>query len=144
MSLRFAHRNSHRHLLTPDQRDPRRIRMKTSHIQYDPANDTHITTLFLDRDEEGNFLDVDSTIHYSEEHGYYLARKIIQVWDGRSWETATDEAAEASLREHRRSLKTFRPLTPAQVILLIVENNVPEEEGARAMAIAALSTAGMH
>lgn len=118
--------------------------MKTSHIQYDPANDTRITTLFLDRDEEGNFLDVDSTIHYSEEHGYYLARKIIQVWDGRSWETATDEAAEASLREHRRSLKTFRPLTPAQVILLIVENNVPEEEGARAMAIAALSTAGMH
>jgi|GEM_PF-6028180 len=86
--------------------------MKTSHIQYDPANDTHITTLFLDRDEEGDFLDVDSSLMHSAEHGYYLARKIIQVWDGRSWETATDEEAEASLREHRRSLKTFRPLTP--------------------------------
>ena len=121
-----------------------RLTMKTSHIQYDPANDTHITTLFLDRDEEGDFLDVDSSLMHSAEHGYYLARKIIQVWDGRSWETATDEEAEASLREHRRSLKTFRPLTPAQVIRLIVENNVPDEEGARAMVIAALDAAGMH
>ena len=56
--------------------------MKTSHIQYDPANDTHITTLFLDRDEEGDFLDVDSSLMHSAEHGYYLARKIIQVWMG--------------------------------------------------------------
>jgi hypothetical protein len=118
--------------------------MKTSQIQYDPANDTHITTLFLDRDDEGNFLDVDSSLMHSVEHGYYLARKIIQIWDGRSWETATDEEAEASLREHRRSLKTFRPLTPSQVIRLIVENNVPEEEGARGLALGALDTAGIN
>jgi len=117
--------------------------MKTSHIQYDPANDAHVTTLFLDRDVEENFLDVDSSLMHSEESGFYLARKIIQVWDGLSWETATNEEAEASLREHRRSLKTFRPLTPAQVIRLIVENNIPEEEGARVMAIAALDAAGI-
>ena len=116
--------------------------MKTSQTKFDPANDAHITTLFLDKDEEGNFLDVDSTIQHSEEHGFYLVRKITQVWNG-SWETATDEEAEASLREHRRSLKTLRPLTPAQVIRLIVENNVPEEEGARDLALAALNGAGI-
>jgi hypothetical protein len=119
------------------------LTMKTSHIQYDPANDAHVTTLFLDRDVEGNFLDVDSMLHHSEECGFYLARKIIQVWDGHSWETATDEETDAALREHRRSLKTFRSLTPSQVIRLIVENNIPEEEGARVMAIAALDAAGI-
>ncbi|MCX8492987.1 MAG: hypothetical protein ORN23_01995 [Chthoniobacterales bacterium] len=117
--------------------------MKTSHIQYDPLNDAHVTTLFLDRDEEGNFLDVDSMLHHSEECGFYLARTIIQIRRGRTWETATRDEAEEALREHRRSLKVFRPLTQAQVIRMIVENNVPEEEGARAMAIATLDAAGI-
>jgi hypothetical protein len=117
--------------------------MTTAQKQFDPANDTHITTLFLDRDEEGNFLDVDSQLHYSAEYGYYLARTIIQVWDGRSWETVTSEEAEEALREHRRSLKTFRPLTPAQVIRLIVETVVPEEEKARKLAVAAIDAAGI-
>jgi len=118
--------------------------MLLSKPTYDPSNDTHITTLFLDRDEEGNFLDVDSMLHHSEEHGYYLARTIIQVWDGRSWETVTSEEAEEALREHRRSIKTFRSLTPVQVIRLIVENNMPEEEGCRKLAITALESAGIH
>lgn len=117
--------------------------MKTAQKQFDPASDIHITTLFLDRDEEGNFLDVDSQLHHSEEHGFYLARTIIQVWQGRTWETATDDEAESVLREHRRSLKVFRLLTPAEVIRLIVEHTVPEEEGARALAIAALDNAGI-
>lgn len=117
--------------------------MKISQTRFDPANDTHITTLFLDRDEEGNFLDVDSSIHHSEEHGLYLARTVIQVWRGRTWETATDDEAEAALRKHRRSLRVFRPLTPAQVIRLIVENTVPEEEGALGLTLAALDAAGI-
>jgi hypothetical protein len=117
--------------------------LRTSKIQFDPSNDTHITTLFLDRDEEGNFLDIDSELLHSEEHGFYLARTIIQVWAGRTWETATDDQAEAALREHRRSLKVLRPLTPVQVIRLIVEHNIPEEEGALALALSALDTAGI-
>ena len=117
--------------------------MLLSKPAYDPANDTHITTLFLDRDEEGNFLDVDSQLHYSEEYGYYLARTIIQVWDGRSWETVTSEEAEEALREHRRSIKTFRSLTPVQIIRLIVENNIPEEMGARSLVMTALDAAGV-
>ncbi len=111
--------------------------------QFNPSNDTHITTLFLDRDEEGNFLDVDSDLRHSEEHGYYLARRIIQVWDGSSWETASDVEAEESLREQRRTLNTYRSLTPAQMLRLLVENTVPEEEGARALALGALDLAGI-
>jgi hypothetical protein len=117
--------------------------MLISKHAYDPANDTHITTLFLDKDEDGNFLDVDSDLRHSEEQGFYLARTIIQVWGGRTWETATDDEAEAAPREHRRSLKVFRPLTPAQVIRLIIENNVPEEEGALSLALCALDAAGI-
>ena len=118
-------------------------RMKTAQKQFDPTNDIHITTLFLDRDEEGNFLDVDSQLYHSDEHGFYLARTIIQVWQGRTWETAANDEAESALREHRRSLKVFRLLLPAEVIRLIVEHTVPEEEGARALAIAALDNAGI-
>jgi len=58
-------------------------------------------------------------------------------------ETASDVEAEESLREHRRTLHTFRPLTPAQVVRLIVENTVPEEEGARALALRALDVEGI-
>ena len=117
--------------------------MKTAQKQFDPTNDIHITTLFLDRDEEGNFLDVDSQLYHSDEHGFYLARTIIQVWQGRTWEPAANDEAESALREHRRSLKVFRLLLPAEVIRLIVEHTVPEEEGARALAIAALDNAGI-
>jgi len=106
---------------------------------YDPSTDCYITTLYLDHNEEGECLDVDSMIYHNET-GFYLARKIIQVWNG-SWETATDVEAMASLREHRRSLNTFRSLTTKQTIRLIVENSVPEEEGARELALAALDAA---
>jgi hypothetical protein len=118
--------------------------MKTSPTKYDPTHDTYITTLFLDKDGEGNFLDVDSTIHHSEEQGFYLARTIIQVWKGRTWETATPEEAEESHREHRRSLKVFRSLTPSQVIRMVVNQFVPEEEGAREIASSALVAAGIN
>ncbi len=142
MSLRFAAASFGRQLLSlPSGNAP--PRMKTSLARFDPSADTFITTLFLDKDEEGNFLDVDSDLRHSEEHGFYLARRIIQVWDGGSWETASDAEAEESLREHRRTLHTFRPLTPAQVVRLIVENTVPEEEGARALALGALDMAGI-
>lgn len=117
--------------------------LHASKIQFDPTNDTHIVTLFLDKDEDGNFLDIDSDLRHSEDHGFYLARTIIQVWGGRTWETATDDQAGEALREHRRSLRVFRPLTPAQVIRLIVENNVPEEEGALSLALSALDAAGI-
>jgi len=117
--------------------------MKTSKTRFNPAIDTHITTLFLDRDQEGNFLDIDSSLMHSAEHGFYLARTIIQVRKGRTWETATEDEAESARHELRRTLKVFRPLTPSQVIRMIVGNAVPEEEGARDLAIAALDAAGI-
>lgn len=117
--------------------------MKSSRIRFNPADDTHITTLFLDRDGEGNFLDVDSSLMHSEEHGFYLARTIMQVRRGRTWETATDDEADTAPRAQRRSLRVFRRLDPARVIRLIVENAVPEEEGTRALALSALDAAGI-
>jgi hypothetical protein len=115
--------------------------MKTSSTEFAPSTDTYITTLFLDRDEDGNFLDVDSMLYHSAEYGFYLARTIIQIWQGRTWETATDDEAESAPREHRRSLKVFRRLTPSQVIRLIVEKTIPVEEGALLLALNALDAA---
>ena len=117
--------------------------MKISPIKYDPSQDTYLSTLFLDKNDDGNLLDVDSMLYHSEQSGFYLARTIIQVWLGRTWETATDDEAESALREHRRSLKVFRPLTTAQTIRLIVENTIPEEEGARELTLAAIDAAGI-
>lgn len=117
--------------------------MLLSKHTFDPANDTFITTLYLDHDEEGNFLDVDSALMHSEEKGYYLARTIIQTWTGDSWETATADEADKVLREHRRSLKTFRPLTHAQVILMIVGQFIPVQEGLRELVSEALRSQGI-
>lgn len=117
--------------------------MPTSKITFEPSKDSHITTLFLDKDPEGNFLDVDSAIYHSSENGFYLAKNIIQTWQGRTWETTTSVEAENALREHRRSLKVFRTLTTPQVIRMIVENSIPEEEGALSIALTALDAAGI-
>lgn len=118
--------------------------MKTKPARFDPANDTHIITLFLDKDQEDNALDVESSIHHSEDHGFYLVRTIIQVWRGRTWETADHDEAKSVPRKRRRSLKVIRRLSTSQVIRLIVGNTVPEEEGARHLAIAALDAAGIN
>jgi len=118
--------------------------MRTTKTKYNPVLDTYITTFFLDKKEEGEYLDVESMLHHSEENGFYLSRTIIQVRQGRTWETATSEEAEESLRELRRSIKVFRSLNRSQVIRLIVESFVPVEEGARALAIAAIDAAGIH
>ena len=117
--------------------------MNSPRTQFDPIRDAHITTLFLDRNEDGTYQDVDSCLMHSAKHGFYLNRRVIQIWNGYCWETATDEEAESSLREHRRCLKTTRPLKVHEVIRLIVENSVPEEENALSIAIAALDAAGI-
>jgi len=118
--------------------------MSITKKQFDPAHDTYLSTLFLDKDDHGNYLDVDSMLYHSEGLGFYLVRNIIQVWQGRTWETATSDEAETALREHRRTLKVFRPLTTAQAIILIVESSIPEEDGARELTMAALDAAGIH
>jgi hypothetical protein len=117
--------------------------MSIAKKQYNPAHDTYLSTLFLDKDDDGNHLDVDSMLYHSEGIGFYLVRTIIQVWHGRTWETATNDEAESALREHRRSLKVFRPLTKYQAIRLILETAVPEEEKARELAVAAIDAAGI-
>jgi hypothetical protein len=117
--------------------------MTTAKIKFNPANDTYITSLFLDWDEEGNFLDVETSVMHSEEHGYYLARTIVQVWRDRTWETAIEDEAEEAPRHHRRTIKVYRPLTPVQVIRLIVENSIPDEGGALQMTLSALDAAGI-
>jgi hypothetical protein len=118
--------------------------MSTTKTKYNPAQDTHITTFFLDKNEQGEYLDIDSMLYHSEEHGFYLARTIIQVRQERTWETATSEEAEESLRELRRSIKVYRPLTPSQVIRLVVENIVPVQEGTRELALSALQATGIN
>ena len=118
--------------------------MARAKIPYDPANDTFIMNLFLDRDAEGKTLEVESLLNHSEEHGYYLSRRIVQVRKGRTWETATEEESEAAPAELRRTLGNItRPLTPHQVLRLLVENLVPEQEGVRSAAIRALESAGI-
>jgi len=118
--------------------------MRTTKTKYNPVLDTYITTFFLDKKEEGEYLDVDSMLYHSEEHGFYLARTIIQLRKGRTWETATSEEAEESLRELRRSIKVYRPLSPSQVIRLVVENIVPVMEGTRELALSALQATGIN
>ena len=116
-------------------------KMPPSKTKFAPSTDTHITTLFLDQDDDGGYLDVDSMLYHSKEHGFYLKRRIIQIRRGRTWETACNEEGIADTpREQRRTLTVFRPLTRQQMILLIIENLVPEEEGARKLVLNALES----
>ena len=120
--------------------------MTAVNMKYNPEEDTQLTTFFLHRDAEGNFLDIDTQLFHSEEHGFYLQEKKVQVWNGRCWENAHAEHVLTAPRKkaHRRVLICpCSPLTPAHVIRLIVENDIPEEGGARSLALKALQSAGV-
>jgi len=118
--------------------------MNITKTKYNPKEDTFIGGYFLDRDTEGNYLDVDSHLYYSKINGYYLMRTIIQVFKG-TWETATDgEAESVTKRSHRRSIRLFRPMTANQVIRMIVSHSIPENENALEKTLQALDVAGIH
>jgi hypothetical protein len=119
--------------------------MPATKPEFNPANDTLVDTLFLYRDDEGELLDIDSHLYHSEEHGFYLQEKKAQIWIERCWENVTEEDHRfASSDAPRRILScACRPLTPGEVIRLMVENHVPEEEGARDLALRALDLAGL-
>jgi len=117
--------------------------MLHSKTRFVPRNDTYITTLFLDRNDDGDYLDVDSVLYHSKEHGFYLTRRIIQTWQGQTWETAAEVETVHTPGKLRRSLTIFRPLTRDQMIRVIVENVVPEEEGARKLVLTALESSGV-
>ena len=112
---------------------------------FNPSKDTHITTFFLHQDQDGNLLDIDTHLYHSGEHGFYLQEKKVQVWIDRCWETVSESDHPCTLAEAPRRVLTCacRPMTPGQVVRLIIENHVPEEEGALKTAMAALDAAGV-
>ena len=112
---------------------------------YNPAKDNLIATLFLHRDEDGYFLDTDTHLYHSEEHGYYVQERKVQIWIERCWENVSEaEHRFVTSDVPRRTLTcACRPLTPGQVIRLMVEYHVPEEEGARDAALKALAVSGI-
>ena len=119
--------------------------MPVTNPKFNPSQDTLVITLFLHRDEEGNMIDIDTHLYYSEEHGFYLQEKKAQIWIDRCWENVTeDDHKFAPMNAPRRILScTCRPMTTAQVIRLVVENHVPEEGGALKLALHALDRAGI-
>ena len=115
--------------------------MPATKPEFNPAVDTLITTLFLHRDEEGNFLDTDTHLYHSPEHGFYVQERKVQIWMKRCWENFSEaEHRFAPANAPRRILTcACRPMTPVQVIHLMVETHVPEEEGARDLALQCLT-----
>ena len=119
--------------------------MRAIKPKFNPAQDRLIATFFLHLDEDGNFLDIDTHLYHSETYGFYLQEKRAQMWIKRCWENMKEENHQFSATAGPRRVLTSpcRAMTPAQVIRLIVENHIPEEQGARAMTLAALEASGM-
>lgn len=111
--------------------------MTKTEQHYDPAKDSCLLTFQRHQDEEGNFLDIDTTIYLSKSRGYYQQEKRAQIWSERCWENMSLE--EGACDDHgarRRILECpCSPLTPEQVIRMVVEQFVPEEGGARDLAL---------
>jgi hypothetical protein len=105
---------------------------------YDTTRDTHLTTLFIDGDQ-----DIDAELYHSEEHGYYLRRIISQKHDGVSWVTMQFAEPIEDQGGNYRSLKTYRRLDHGEVARLVCGQFVPEEEGLRAKVLDALAKAGI-
>jgi len=117
--------------------------MPATKPEFNPAEDTPIATFFLHQDESGGFYDIDTHLYHSSKHGFYLQEKRAQVWIGRCWENVSESILRFAPADARRRMltSTCRPLTPAQVIRLIINEHVPEEEGARDLALRALAKA---
>lgn len=108
---------------------------------FNPQKDDYVADVISEALGNGD-RDIDSTIHHSEKHGFYLRRRIVQIRRGRVWMTAgLDEDADVHPSNQRRCLTTVRPLTRSQMILLILESYLPEQEGARTDVLEALRAA---
>ena len=118
--------------------------MINSLLRFNPSKDAELAQLAPEVDSEGRLPDIDMTLYYSEEHGFYLVRSIAQVRLHGIWQTAIGADESLSVhRRHRRCLKTLRPLTRAQAIRLILESYLPEEEGTKDAVLETLSAAGI-
>jgi len=111
---------------------------------YDPSNDSSVITFQRHRDEEGNFLDIDTTIFHGP-HGFYLQEKKVQIWMGRCWENVTDEDKNFAPAHAKRRVVTCppSPLSTEQVIRMVVEEFIPEEGGALSTALGILEQHGI-
>lgn len=118
--------------------------MITSLRRFNPIKDTELATLRSEPDEQGRTPDIDTILYHSEEHGFYLVRRIAQIRRDGVWQTADDSEDSLSVpRRHRRCLTTLRPLTRAQMIRLILESYLPEEGGAKRAVLKSLSASGI-
>jgi hypothetical protein len=111
--------------------------MPSTKHHYDPSSDACLLTFQRHRDEEGNFLDIDTTVYLSKTRGYYQQEKRAQVWKDRCWENASVEVDDCDQEDARRRILECpcSALTPEQVIRMVVEQFVPEEGGARDLAL---------
>lgn len=125
---------------------PNSLSMISTEHQFDPLNDTCLLTFQRHEDEEGNPLDIDTSIYLSRTGGYYVQEKKAQHWMGRCWENATTDLEDSSeIHARRRILECpCSPITPEQVISIVVNQFVPEEGGALALVLGILNQHGIH
>jgi hypothetical protein len=116
--------------------------MSSTKHGFNPADDLCLLTFQRHRDEEGNYLDIDTTIYLSKTRGYYQQEKKAQIWQERCWENVRGEEVSRLQGQVRRILECpCSPLTPEQLIRMVVEEFVPEEGGARELALRILDQA---
>lgn len=119
--------------------------MPSAKALFDPANDDSLLTLQCHQDQDGNYFNTDTTIFFSKSAGFYKQERKVQVWSERCWEDVTDQDMSfAPAHAKRRVLECpCSPLTAEQVIRMVCEYFVPEEGGARAIALAILDEKGI-
>ena len=99
--------------------------------QYDPQHDKELLILCGSTDREGKAWDIDETLLHSENSGFYLRRRILQLRKGGTWETAElgDPLLDRSAKDERRILTIHRAMTEMQVIQYVIDSCMPKKEG---------------
>jgi hypothetical protein len=112
--------------------------------KYNTALDEEIMSLGGVPNGEGELLDIDETLFYSESEGFYIQRKIRQALRGRTWDTLEfGEYDYTTSSEEVRFLKVYRQMTRTQVMRFVIEAYMPVTEGIREEALRILLATGV-
>lgn len=96
-------------------------------------------------DNEGNLLHIDETLYYSRGVGFYIMLRKEQIQKDGEWNNVlmgdfNDHIEWEECTARKRIITVFRPMTPQQTLIWILNSSLPIGSNAKEILMSACST----
>ena len=111
---------------------------------YSPETDEELMTACGFPDNEGNLLHIDETLYYSRGVGFYIMLRKGQIQKDGEWNNVlmgdfNDHIEWEECTAHKRIITVFRPMTPQQTLIWILNSSLPIGSNAKEILMSACS-----